>query len=232
VRANYPDGSGIAEVQITNPSGGILGGDYLEPEISLSPGSSATVLTQAANKAYRGETSEQHARFRVGERAFLEHLPHHLIPYSGSDYYQETTLQLAPDSTLITWDACAAGRVARSERFTFTGLHSRIRISRDTIPEVLDGFELTEGTEWFGGYPYTAAMYILAPRNLEPLAEELHDLLADIPRALASSSTPSSGICAIRALTEDTHTLYRLLNRNRDLARRHLELPVPAREIM
>jgi urease accessory protein len=107
VRANYPDGSGIAEVQITNPSGGILGGDRLELEISLAPGSSATILTQAATKAYRGETSGQRALFRVGEGAFLEYLPHHLIPYSGSDYRQETTFQLAPDSTLITWDATA-----------------------------------------------------------------------------------------------------------------------------
>ena len=42
VRANYPDGSGIPEVQITNPSGGILGGDRLELEITLAPGSSVT----------------------------------------------------------------------------------------------------------------------------------------------------------------------------------------------
>jgi urease accessory protein len=231
VRANYPDGSGIPEVQITNPSGGILGGDSLELEISLAPGSSATILTQAANKAYRGETSEQRALFRVGEGAFLEYLPHHLIPYSGSDYRQVTTFQLAPDSTLITWDAYAAGRVARSERFYFTGLYSRTRISRYGIPEVVDGFELTGGTEWFGGYPYTAAIYILAPRNLESLAKTLLDLLAVAPGALASSSALSSGICAIRALANDAHTLYRLLNRSRDLARRSLKRPVPAREI-
>jgi hypothetical protein len=115
VRANYPDGSGIPEVQITNPSGGILGGDSLKLEISLSPGSSATILTQAANKAYRGASSEQRAFFRVGEGAFFEYLPHHLIPYSGSDYRQVTAFDLAPDSTLITWDAYAAGRVARLE---------------------------------------------------------------------------------------------------------------------
>ena len=232
VRANYPDGSGIPEIQITNPSGGILGGDRLELEISLAPGSSATILTQAANKAYRGEISEQRALFRVGEGAFLEYLPHHLIPYSGSDYRQEIIFQLAPDSTLITWDAYAAGRVVRPERFSFTGLHSRTRISRDGIPEVVDGFDLTGGAEWFGGYPYTAVMYILAPRNLQPLAEKLHDLLAVVPGALASSSALSSGICAIRALTNDAHTLHRLLNRSRDLARKSLESPVPAREIM
>ena len=230
VRANYPDGSGIAEVQITNPSGGILGGDRLELDVSLSGG--VTVLTQAANKAYRGETAGQRALFRVGDGAFLEYLPHHLIPYSGSDYRQETTFQLAADSTLITWDAYAAGRVARAERFAFTGLHSRTRISRDVIPEVVDGFELTGGTEWFGGYSYIATAHILAPQNLEPLAEELHDLLAGVPGSLASSSALSSGVCAIRALTEDAPTLYRLLNHSRDSARRFLGLPLPARDIL
>ena len=62
-------------------------------------------------------------------------------------------------------------------------------------------------------------------------SEALHDLLAVVPGALASASSLSSGVCAIRALTNDAHTLYRLLNRSRDLARRSLELSVPAREI-
>src|SRR4051794_31403816 len=35
VRANSPDLSGIAEIQITNPSGGIMGGDRLEREITV-----------------------------------------------------------------------------------------------------------------------------------------------------------------------------------------------------
>src|SRR3712207_3004740 len=71
VRANYPDGSGIPEIQIINPSGGILGGDSLELEISLAPGSPATILTQAANKAYRGASSEHRALSHVGEGAFI-----------------------------------------------------------------------------------------------------------------------------------------------------------------
>lgn len=80
VRANHPDMSGMPEVQVTNPSGGIFGGDRLEVEIDLAPGSSTTVLTQAANKAYRGEDALQRTTIRVGEGALLEYLPHHLIP--------------------------------------------------------------------------------------------------------------------------------------------------------
>lgn len=232
VRANYPDASGIPEVQITNPSGGILGGDRLDMEVSLSGGAAATILTQAANKAYRGEMAEQRVLFSVGEGAFLEYLPHHLIPYAGSDYHQETTFHLTPDSTLITWDAYSAGRVARGERFAFDGLQSRTWISRDAIPEVVDGFEITGGIEWFGGYSYTAAMYVLTPTNLELLAEELHDLLTEVPGALASASAISSGVCAVRALTRDAHTLFQLLNRFRSTARRFLGSSLPAREIL
>lgn len=99
----------MPEVQITNPAGGILGGDVLEVDVDVAPGSSATVLTQAANKAYRGEEASQTAVFRIGEGAFLEYLPHHLIPYAGSNYRQETTFHLTPDAILFAWDAFSAG---------------------------------------------------------------------------------------------------------------------------
>lgn len=74
-------------------------------EVYLAPGTSASILTQAANKAYRGSESVQRADFRTGEGAFLEYLPHHLIPYAGSSYHQQTTFYLVPDATLLTWDA-------------------------------------------------------------------------------------------------------------------------------
>lgn len=231
VRTNHPDGSGIPEVQITNPSGGTLGGDRLDLDVSLAPGSSATVLTQAANKAYRGEASEQRAGFTVGEGAFLEYLPHHLIPYPASNYRQETSFHLAPDATLIVWDAYAAGRIARGERFAFDNLYGRTKIFRDGLPEVVDGMDLTGGDERFGGFSYSAAAYVLAPKELGPLADELHDLFVGRPGDLASSSAPSFGLCAIRVLTADAHALYRVLNRTRVLAREFLGLPVPAREI-
>lgn len=113
VRANYQDGSGTAEVQITNPAGGVLGGDRFKLHVAVDSGASAIVVTQAANKAYLGAEPSQRAVFRVESRAFLEYLPHHLIPYSGSDYRQATTFHLASDAVLITWDAFVAGRVAR-----------------------------------------------------------------------------------------------------------------------
>jgi urease accessory protein len=232
VRANYPDDSGIPEVQITNPSGGILGGDYLDLEVSLSPGSSATVLTQAANKAYRGTASGQTALFRVAEGAALEYLPHHLIPYAGSSHRQQTAFHLVSDSTLITWDAYAAGRVARGERFAFDSLFNRTSIFRDGVPEAVDGLDLSKGGEPFGGYTYMATAYASAPENLEPLAQKLHDLYAAFPAALASATAPSPNLCVVRLLAHSAPALYKLLNRTRVVMRERLDLPAPEREVI
>ncbi|MCA1716087.1 MAG: urease accessory protein UreD [Actinobacteria bacterium] len=231
VRANYPDGSGIPEVQITNPSGGILGGDRLEMDVALAPGSAATILTQAANKVYRGAEARQSATFRIGEGSFLEYLPHHLIPFARSSYRQETEIHLAVDATLVAWDAVSAGRVVRGERFAFDGLSARMRIFRENLPEVVDGFELCGGGEPFGGYSYGGTAYVLAPRDLEPLAEKLHGAVSETPRVLASASALAPRLCAVRILARDAAALYRALNAFRTVARAYLDLPPAAREI-
>lgn len=231
VRANYPDGSGVPEVQITNPSGGILGGDRLEMDVTLVPGSAATILTQAANKVYKGLQARQNATFRVGEGSFLEYLPHHLIPFARSSYRQETEIHLAANTTLIAWDAVSAGRVARGERFAFDGLSARMRIFRENLPEVVDGFGLYAGGEPFGGYSYVGAAYVLAPRDLESLAEKLHGALSGTPRVLASASATAQRLCAARVLARDATALYRALNVFRAVARTYLDLPPAAREI-
>jgi urease accessory protein len=231
VQANYPDGSGIPEVQITNPCGGVLGGDRLELEITAGPGSDVTVLTQSANKAYRGAEAAQRTTIDVGEGAFLEYLPHHLIPFAGSAYRQNTEFCLAPDASLIAWDAYAAGRVARGERFAFDRLCGRTRVTRKGVPQVADGFELVGGTESLGGYSYSATAYVLAPVDLGTLTEELHIFLSCMPGTLASASAPASGLCAARILAEGADALYGALNGVRTLARATLDLPAPAREV-
>ncbi|MBA2442362.1 MAG: urease accessory protein UreD [Rubrobacter sp.] len=235
VRTHYPDGTGTAEVQITNPSGGILGGDRLETHVSLEPGASATLLTQGAGKAYRGPAARQTAAFDLAEGAFLEYLPHHLIPFRGSSLQAETTFSLAAGATLVAWEAYAAGRVARGERFLFDRLSTRTRASREGVPQALDGFDLagsaSSGYEPFGGSSYFGTLLVLASGELTPLAEGLHNALSEIPRTLASASSPAPGVCGVRVLARDAPALYRTLNAARRSVREALDLPAPPREV-
>jgi urease accessory protein len=52
VRIVDVDGDGTGEVQITNPSGGLLAGDRLETQIDVGAGVRASLVTQGANRIY------------------------------------------------------------------------------------------------------------------------------------------------------------------------------------
>lgn len=230
--ANYPDDSGMPEVQITNPAGGILGGDRLRIEVSLEPGSSVAILTQAASKAYRGEKASQRVIFQVGRNAFLEYLPHHLIPFAASNYRQDTMFYLEEGAALITWDAYSAGRVAHGEHFAFGRLSSSTRIFLQEAPVAIDGFDFTGGGKPFGEYFYLATVYVLSPENAGPLAEKLQAYLTKSPGVFASASAPEPHLCVARILSREAPALYQALNGCRLFARRYLRLSPPARDVL
>lgn len=231
VGVTRPDGSGMPEVQVTNPGGGTLGGDRLELEIDLGAGARATVCTQGAVKAYRGVPAVQRTRLAVRAGGLLEYVPHHTIPFAGSRYRQETVADIAADATLVAWEAFAAGRLARGERFAFDRLSARTLVLRDGTPEAIDGFELAAGGEPFGGYSYLATAHVLAPA-LTGLAGELHAFLAEVSGASASASAPAPGVVAARILASDAPALYRALNGVRALVRAGLGLAPAPREVV
>lgn len=231
VQVARPDASGVPEVVLTNPGGGTLGGDRLELTVEVGPGARATVCTQGATKVYRGAEAVQRTCVRIGDGGVLEHVPHHVIPFAGSRWRQETVVGLAPDARLLAWEAFAAGRMARGERFAYAGLASRTLVLRDGAPVAVDGCELHGGGEPFGGWGYLATAYVVAPEGLGELAAELHALLAARgPEVLGSASTPQDGVLCARVLTATAPALAGALNALRACARPVLELGAVARD--
>ncbi len=204
---------GIPEVQITNPSGGVLGGDRLDFEVSLAPGSSATVLTQAASKAYREARGNSTPAWKSRGR-----LPR--IPAAPPDPLLRITVpatnNLPPraHSHPNNLDACAAGRVGRGERFAFTNPRVHARILRNALPEAIDGLDLAGGAEHFEGYSYLATAYVSAPRELGPLADHLHDSLSAHPRTLLRQRP--APVSHHQILTTHAYELYRSLNQTQE----------------
>jgi urease accessory protein UreH len=121
--------------------------------------------------------------------------------------------------------------VAHGERFAFDRLYSRTCILREKVPQAVDGLDLPGGGEPFGGYSYLGALYVLAPKELSPLAEELHASLSSLSCVLASASSFGSRLCAARVVAQSAIALYRTLNECRTVARAYLELPPAAREV-
>lgn len=230
-----PDGWGVPEVQVTNPSGGVLGGDRLDVEVSLGEGARVSLLTQGATKLYRGCEARQEARLQVQDGAFLEYLLHHAIPYAGSSFRQRTVFDLAPGATLVAWEVLCAGRLARGERFAFDRIRARTEVLRAGTPLAVDGLDLgrEKGSEPFGGSDYLATALVCAPADLTGLASELRGAFREdeVSGLVASASTPCSGLCAVRVLARRCPDLYRALNLFRRVTRRHLDLPPPARAV-
>jgi urease accessory protein len=121
VRAfELPDGAAL--VHVHNVSGGVLGGDDLEIDVTVGPRARALITTPSATQIYRregGREARQRTRVRVESDGLLELLPDPLIPFAGSAYRQHTAIDLGHGASLYWWEVVAPGRVARRESFAY-----------------------------------------------------------------------------------------------------------------
>ena len=134
VRA-FETGDGAALLHLHNLSGGVLGGDLLEMSVEVGAGASAQITTTGATRLYRhrpeAPAAVQVNRVRVGPEALLEFLPDELIPFAGSRYRQETSVELANGAGLFWWETIAAGRAARGELFADESLNFKLYLTAE-----------------------------------------------------------------------------------------------------
>lgn len=121
------------------------------------------------------------------EGGLLEYLPDLLIPYAGSRYRQETTIDLAPAAGLFYWEMVAPGRVAHNELFEFAALTLDLEINAAGQPIALERFQLEPALRppgalvRLGTYRYIATFYacrVGVPAAMWPALEERLDQLA------------------------------------------------------
>ncbi len=180
-------GDGAATLLLLNPTGGILGGDHLQSEIVLGPGSRVCLSTPSATRVYRspGAPALLRTSMRVGAGAVLEWLPDHLIPSPGARLCQSTDISLAHDATLLYLDAWAVGRAVRDEAWGFDLLDSALCIHDDVGAvlrerSILDGSPPRDGLGGTEGFAYVATFAAMRPAGADwsRLARDLQDELA------------------------------------------------------
>ncbi|MEK9142782.1 MAG: urease accessory protein UreD, partial [Nitrospirota bacterium] len=64
----YLDDTGAAYTLLVNPSGGLVGGDYLSIDLNVGQDAHVLISAPSANRVYRteGKASEQHVNITVG----------------------------------------------------------------------------------------------------------------------------------------------------------------------
>jgi urease accessory protein len=169
VRITDVDGDGVGELQVTNPSGGLLAGDRMDTVLTAGAGTRASVVTQGANRVCGAapgaapETTTLHTALSLEGDAALEWAPHHLVPYARSVVLQRTTVDVAPDAGLLLWETLSAGRTGRGERFAWERLDTRLRVSRAGLPLLHDGAVLGGGGEPFDGADLVSTVVVVLP---------------------------------------------------------------------
>lgn len=168
---SYWDGS-VLQVQVVNPTAGILAGDRLRCEVTVGEGASLAVTTPAASRAFmmRRGVAECRQEFRVSSGGWLEYFPEPLCPHRDTDYVQRTAIHVEDGAELFWCDSLAPGRVGRGETWAWRRLQIALTVDQGRAPllrECLDasGSELAAMAA-FHGQPeaWFATALVLSPR--------------------------------------------------------------------
>lgn len=221
--AIYLDDTGAAYTLLLNPSGGLVGGDRLSIDMTLDQEAHVLISAPSANRVYRslGEVSVQEVQVTVGPGAVLEWVPEPTIPFAGSRYRQKLHVTLASGATTFLWDAIAAGRIARKERWAFTSLENEIRITTASGGAALERYALYPGTdlgrvglaeEW----DYVASLFVINDTVTTEFWSRLETKLASILVAhagpiLGGVSTPAVPGVVVKLLARTAPELTRVL---------------------
>jgi urease accessory protein len=139
----YWDGQ-VLQVQVVNPTAGILAGDKLELAVRVKSGATLLVTTPAATRAFmmRSGAAECRQLFTVEAGGWLEYAPEPLCPHRHSDYVQTTRVELADGAEAFYVDTLAPGRVGRGETWAWRRLGIALDVTlagEPVLRERLDG---------------------------------------------------------------------------------------------
>jgi urease accessory protein len=217
----YLDDIGSAYTLLVNPSGGLVGGDHLSIDMTLAAQSHVIVSTPSANRVYRSLSEElesvQTIKVTLGEEAILEWVPEHTIPYAGSRFRQAIQVRLAPRSTVLLWDAMAAGRLAQDERWIFASLANCVTITTASGDSVMERYRLDHASALYPAeiarsWDYVASLYIVSdamnPDVWKTLEVRLNDVLDAEPGVLLGGvSTPAVPGLVVKLLARSAPVL-------------------------
>ena len=201
---------GSSYLMLLNPTGGVLGGDWLVAEIDLEAGTHVCLSTPSATRVYRTDDAPAilETVIRVGEGATLEYFPDHVIPHAGSALRQSMRIEMDHGSRVIVLDSIASGRRAHGERWKFRALDSRTEVRVNDKPVYLNRMKTVpssirpDALGLMQEFDYMTSLLVVADgftRWLE-LCETLNAALERMPELLGGASVLARGGCVARFL--------------------------------
>lgn len=125
------------EAVLLNTGGGLVQGDLLRQRVTWEASTTATLVSQAAEKVYRADASDPRgearveSRLEVGAGASAEWLPQETILFNHARLSRDMQVRLDGSSRFLAVEAIVLGRTAMGETMDDGLLDDRWRIWRD-----------------------------------------------------------------------------------------------------
>ena len=218
----YPEAGSVCHNVLVHPPGGLVGGDRLAIDVSVSQHAHALITTPGATRFYRstGDAATQTLRAMLAAGARLEWLPLETIAYSGCRAHNALRFELSPGAEMIGWDVVALGLPASMqpfERGSFTqSIEFPGRWLERGVVEASDTRLLDSPLGW-AGHRVLGTLWFAAG---SALPAQRRDSLLDAARAAieghalrrsAGATATHDGIVVLRALAPRVEPLMNLL---------------------
>ncbi|HYL66949.1 MAG TPA: urease accessory protein UreD [Nitrosopumilaceae archaeon] len=219
-KAMYPDTDypNFAHIYIMSSSGGILQGDEQKIDVVMGMNSSARITTQSATKIYKmdGGYASQYINIHNQEGSYLEFIPHQIIPFKSSRFYQEVNLEVADNAILIYSEIISAGRIASGEKFDFDLCFLRTSAYRNGKMLFTDVMSLNKKDKSnlesvFGGKTIFSTVYIIGNSiQIESIVDKINLATKSDSLLASSSSLPYDSGIIVRMLADSVSEIISL----------------------
>jgi urease accessory protein len=203
----------VEEAVLINTGGGVAGGDRLECSITVLPGASIAVTSQAAEKVYRAlhDSARVATRLKARESARLAWLPQETIIFNWARLHRTTEIELFSGSELLALEWLVLGRAAHGEIVVGGSVIDGWRVKRDGRLVWADSSRITDET-----FAHLSRKALLSSCNaiatliyFGPDLDKRLEFLREILRSLACNcaATLVSGLIVVRFAAKESSDL-------------------------
>ncbi|PHS78309.1 MAG: urease accessory protein [Rhodospirillaceae bacterium] len=205
----------VMSAALVTTSGGLVGGDRLDVELSVDANAAVQFIGQAAEKVYRSKGPDTifQARLEVGKEAWLEWLPQETILFDQARLRRRTSVNVASGGTFLGAEFLVFGRTAMGETVN-TGLIRDVWNVRKSGKLVwMDALHMSGDLKAQLNHPAgfdgarAAATSLLICDEAEKHLDFVRTVLEAAPRDVKCAVTITNGILVTRWLAFDAQLL-------------------------
>jgi urease accessory protein len=144
-RPFFPEGLACLHLYLLHPPGGLVGGDRLAVDLTVSAAAHVVMTTPSAGKMYRnisGLKQGQYTSISVANKAIMEYFPQENIIFNGAEGEITTQVDLTGDGLFIGWEIACLGMQASKEEFEEGELKLALVIRHNGKPLFLDRLKI------------------------------------------------------------------------------------------